>query len=162
MATSTKITFTPPAGAEQKYLLSRDGTYTIGSSGENDITLPDPSLAPKHAMLAADETNDSRWFIRILESGSIIVLDNGSQEQIGHTHLSVSITAITEEEASTPEDRAPTKVAPTGSDGQSDKEKQLEALRKVQEVRDFTNAVILIVACGILSFLAGVAWRILQ
>ncbi len=112
-------------------------------------------------MLAADETNDSRWFIRILESGSIIVLDNGSKEQIGHTHLSVSITSITEE-AGTPEDRAPTKVAPTGSEGHSDKEKQLEALRKVQEVRDFTNAAILIAACGILSFLAGVAWRILQ
>ncbi|MGI9239571.1 MAG: hypothetical protein ACR2RV_02150 [Verrucomicrobiales bacterium] len=168
MATRTKLTFTLPDGAEHKYLLSRDGMYTIGSSADNDIPLPDSGIAAEYGKFAADETDESRWFLQVIESGLIIVLEDGSEEQVGSANLVVSITS----EASAPAAGTPAPVPPPAPatavpaesepSGVPDNHKQLEELRKVQEMRDFTSAAIMIVTSGILAFLAGVAWRIIQ
>ena len=164
MATITKIIFTLPNSAEQKYSLSRDGTYLLGTSEDCDITLDDPALGEKHGQLAADETNEGRWFLKILESGSIVVLEDGSEEQIGHTHLQVSITeAIEEDDEVEDDEKSEEKPAPIFStDDPTDNDDQLEALMKAQQQRELKNAVILVVVCAILSFAAGVAWRLIQ
>ena len=161
MATITKITFTLPDSTELKYAPSRDGTYFLGTSEENHITLDDPSLAAKHAKLVADETSESRWFLQELGDGSIRVLDNGSEELIGHTHVSVAITSDTGSEADLGA-RASAKVRTLEKQEDPDNSEQLERMLKAHKLRELKSAAILIAICGLLTFLAGAAWRLMQ
>ena len=147
MATNTKLIFTLPDGSESKYSLSREGSYTLGTSHSCDITLDDPSLEEKHGKLVADETNENRWFLQNLGDSSISFLDDGTNQQLGHTHLQVIITKVEEE----PEPEEPVDI-----------QSQLTELEKTQQAREFKSATILIIACAILSFAAGVAYRILS
>lgn len=161
MASITKITFTLPDNTELKYAPSRDGTYFLGTSEENQITLADPSLAAKHAKLIADETSKSRWFLQELGDGSIRVLEDGSKELIGHTHLSVSITSDSGSNADL-DSEAGAQGGTLGEQPKPDNSEQLARMLKAQELRDLKIAAIMIAICGILSFFAGVAWRLMQ
>jgi hypothetical protein len=160
MATKTKIIFTLPDGVEQKYSIDRAGIYHFGTADSCDITLDDPALEETHGKLVADETNEVRWFLQTLEDGAISVLEDGSEQQIGNTHLQVSVTEentaqkIVEKE----EDKEPVFVSEDPVDNQD----QLENLQKAQKMRELKSALIMIVVCGILAFAAGVAWRLMR
>jgi len=157
MPTTTKIIFTLPDGSSDKYSLSRDGSYTFGTAKSCDITLADSALDAEHGKLVADETSESRWFIQNIGDGSISFLEDGTEQQIGHTYLQVSITEDLEEvgESDAPASKFNTDDAPI------DNERQLRSLQKAQEAREIKSATILIIACAILAFAAGVAVRLL-
>lgn len=159
MLTKTKLIFTLSNGSEAKYSLSREGSYTLGSAHSCDITLDDGVLEKEHAKLVADETSETRWFLQNIGDGSISFLEDGTELQIGHTHLQVTITEEEEDEDEEEDEASEDKF---NTEEASDNESQLKALQKAQEAREIRSATILIIVCAILSFAAGVAFRLMS
>lgn len=158
MATTTKLIFKQPEGAPDKYSLSREGEYTVGTAKNCDITLEDDSLEEEHGKLVPDETNEARWFLQILSSKAIIFLEDGATEQIGNTTIEVSIT---EEESDDPEDDQADESKEEEA-AAAERDRELAELKRAQQMRDFRNATVLIVFLALLSFAAGIAWRLLK
>jgi len=149
MATETKLIFTLSDGSEEKFALSREGTYTLGTAKSCHITLSDPSLEEEHAKLVADETNDVRWFLQIISDNTIEFLEHGTTKKFGHIHLEVFVTEVEE-----PKVEVNTEVL-------TDNDSQLTALKKAQEMRELKSSIALVTVFGILSFGAGVAVRLM-
>ena len=78
MATLTKLIFKQPGGSQDKYSLSREGEYTVGTATSCDITLEDSALEEEHGKLVPDETNEGRWFLQIHSNNSIVFLENNT------------------------------------------------------------------------------------
>ena len=157
MATSTKLIFKQPEGSHDKYSLSREGEYTVGTAKSCDITLDDDALDEKHGKLVADETNEGRWFLQIESTKAILMLENGTTEQIGNTTIEVIITEEEDDEAeeSEADDSSQEEEA-------AKRDRGLEDLKRAHRMRELRNATVLIVFLALLSFAAGVAWRLMK
>ncbi len=158
MATSTKLIFKQPEGSQDKYSLSREGEYTLGTAKSCDITLDDSALDEEHGKLVADETNEGRWFLQILATKAILILEDGITEQIGSTSIEVFITEEDddEEEPDETDSKSSDKDVPDESD------REAEDLKRAHQMRELRNATVLIVFLALLSFAAGIAWRLLK